>query len=197
MPVNDLDIIRLSILSTLTPTDLQMHVFHLRANFAASQADADVVEGLGDFAAVLFTDVEDHLAGVVGPAGTRIYNVTQDRPLPSGGWTWDGGQAGSEALPSQIAIEVILRTGVKRTVGRKYFSGIASDSVNGNILTDPCDLAFENLGDSILDGYIMSPNNTFVCGTLKLPEKVFNPFISHTVSTVVCTQRRRKQGVGI
>jgi hypothetical protein len=109
--------------------------------------------------------------------------------------TWAGTLTGKQA-PNQVALVLIGKAVGLFHLGRKFFSGISENTLEGNVL-DPANMA---KAVSTLAAYITPftgiGGGTITPGVLD-KDLVFHPFVGGFVSSFLGTMRRRRPGYGV
>jgi len=183
----------------LGPSGEVQNVYYFRFQGVIPAGDLLVMADLADFLDGVYTDINLGIAGNYTYTEVRGFNMTQNVPMPTVSWpnlTTGGGSGG--VSPSGVALLVILRTGISRVFGRKYFGGI----IDGNIdsdgfwvsglvsagITAAGQLLTTFIGSTTLATYlpgIITSTNTFL------------GFISAVVTNNPSYQRRRRKGRGV
>jgi len=183
----------------LGPSGETQNVYYFRFQGIVPAGDLLVMEDLAEFLDDLYSDINAGIAGNYAYTEVRGFNVTQGVPMPTVEWptlTVGGGPGASE--PAGIALLVVLRTGISRVFGRKYFGGI----IDGNLDSD----GFWISGAvTAWSGAVARLLSTFIGGTTLatyLPGIItstgqFLGFITSVVTNNPAYQRRRRKGRGV
>lgn len=120
----------------------------------------------------------------------------------SGGWDTLGerpftivGTSGDDNCPQQIAYVVVGIT-AGRARGKKFIAGVP-EGMQENGVVDGVAMTQLNDYGGLYAGGISTGDGLLQCGTCDENGNNFHAFVGYRVNTIVGTQRRRKQGVGI
>lgn len=181
----------------LLDTERIMNTFYVKNTGGSSVNDSGALTGIQNWVHSIWNPNLGQLSTEWFSDTIQVYNVTQDAPL--GEIAWGSALQGTntnDSLPYQIAALVTFPTGVKRSLGKKYFAGFTEAGTDGaGIITSGLGGALANMAAAIMTG-ITAGTTTFTIGNYQLDLGVFVPYISALVETLLSTQRRRKPGVG-
>lgn len=205
MTVANGEVLRVTLEGTLEDGTIWQNRFTFKASFSGDQSDAGVLSAVD-------TWLEDLYANVVADIPTAIQlatAVTQVIEWDSVGALWvitrligssaiaDSFANASEPLPNQIAPFVIGSTGRPKSKGRKFLPPFGEDRQDAGELISA---AATNLGNWALD-YISDPvvtgSEVLNSGVVREDANAFWPFATVAASSLLGTQRRRRQGIGI
>jgi len=199
MAVTAGDILSLSCRHVWNDVDDQVNKLHVRIGTAPTpNDDPSLAEDLVGWVSQMYQEIEGLVANVVGAIDITLYNVTDDRPL--GQYAWDpgytGGQGTGESLPTQVTCLLLLRTGLKRRLGRIYFPTFTeAHSVAGRWGASA--LAIPSLLDPYLLGSTTGGNGTVFVPVVYSPTDGLGYSITGTrIMPIPATLSTRKIGRG-
>lgn len=174
------------------------NVFTFRYEGIGTQADEasmqDLALKLEDFYSALNSHIVDNVAYV----DISGFNVTQDRPMPTVNWpTLTAGGSTSDPLPDGVSGLMLLRTGIKRVLGRKFIGGLAEGDNTAGVWESTLVAALAAAGAELIGSFLGGQT-----GALWLPGVIdklgaFWSFIETFASNNPAYQRRRRPGRGI
>jgi len=198
MTVSTNDIIRVNAIMT-GPSGRIENVFHFRANNVLSGTDSAVMLDLAQFLDDTYTAISGRMTSDTIFVEVQGFNVTTGNPLPTVPWpTLTAGTGGATDMPAQVAGLGILRTGVARAIGRKFFGGLNTLSFDANgFLTSPAIVDIGTTLGNLTSSFIgASTLNTYLPG-IRTVAGLFWGFLSVFVKGSPAVQRRRGTNVGI
>ena len=153
MTVNDGDVLRVSARFDGYHDQDIVNVYHFRCDFAAPQADVDVMAGVDTYLTSVYVDFDDDLHAQITPVDLKVDVVV----FSGGKWvvsqnvgfsSWGAGintTGATDPIPPGAAAVAFLQTSLGKHQGRKFFggfieaanspSGAVDNSVQGRILT--------------------------------------------------------------
>lgn len=112
---------------------------------------------------------------------------------------WPSLVAGSsvgDPQPSGVAAFAFLRTGLPRTLARKFFGGLSDGAfVAGDIEPSVAVLFLAGLAVMLVPNLSLADNGTLTFGVVD-KNGVFREVVDATIDTVPAYQRRRRRGRG-
>lgn len=174
------------------------NVWHIRKVSVGTVADSLALDDIAGALDGLYEGIDDIISTEVSPEEIGFYDVTNDVPLPSQDWdTFAGGAAGGVAVPSGVAYLLLLRTGVKRVTGRKFFGQGASGYLTGGNWNVSALTPLAAMGALVITSFIgASSGDIFQWGTVD-QFGAFWSFNEAVVKGEPAYQRRRRLGSGI
>lgn len=116
-------------------------------------------------------------------------------PVEEVNFTYSGG-SGSQQAPNSVAAVFLGKIAYSRAFSRKWFSGLAKDSLTGNSLAAAAITAFAIALTAYVNPIIDPAHGNLTPGMVT-KDKVFHPFAVGILSGLLGSMRRRKPGVGI
>lgn len=199
MAVANNDILRVALRQKWAGTDDMINVIHYRVDTApAGFAESDVLEDLSDGLSTKWGAIDSHLSDNLEPIDMSVYNITQDQPVGTIGWTTDynGGAATGDSLPTFCAALIFFPTYVKRRVGRLFIGGLSEAAGSAGFLGSAVVSAMLNFGTSLLSltGGPNSGEYTLVVYSRSAGVATVPAFARAT--NLIAIQQRRKRGRG-
>lgn len=204
MTVSNGEILRVSARQSGTSGQDIVGVFHYLAQFAVDQADADVVAAILSHLDGAYTLLNSLIAGTYNPVDIKvdvvqiiggIEKVTRNVGTTLWTGTFNPTGAGGDLPPGATALVKML-TGVGKTYGRKFISGI----LEGNSVSGFIDAALQtglvNFAGAVRTAKVISAGNELLSGVYSFKSLSFKRFIEIAVSVGVAYQRRRRLGTG-
>jgi hypothetical protein len=105
------------------------------------------------------------------------------------------GTASGDVSSFQTAILFVLKTGVLREIGRKFFAGVAESMTTGGSLTTNALIQCALVLSAMLS--LVTSDNAVLQLGIHAKDGQFKPFVSGVAGTILSTMRRRKPGYGI
>lgn len=112
-----------------------------------------------------------------------------------GSYIHPGTNSSSERVPNQIAGVVVGITESRRR-GKKFIAGLTEANVNAGVLESALISNLQLYADAYIAPMTLGAGSA-LSGVCKADGTNFIAFVASRVDTIVGTQRRRKQGVGI
>jgi hypothetical protein len=195
--VNDGDILRISAHMQLASAGAVDNVFTCRWNGLFSAADADVMIHIGNYMEEIYSEFSSIQVTSLTYETISAYNVTQDRPMPIIAWpSLVAGSSVGDPQPSGVAAFAFLRTGLPRTLARKFFGGLSDGAfVAGDIEPSVAVLFLAGLAVMLVPNLSLADNGTLTFGVVD-KNGVFREVVDATIDTVPAYQRRRRRGRG-
>jgi len=198
MSVATNDVIRVTAVMS-GPSGRIENVFQFRVNSAVAPSDLTVMQDL----AQKLDDVYEHMVSIM--TGDTVFvevngfNVTQDLPMPTVPWpTQTTGESGSSDTPAQVSILALLRTGINRVVGRKFFGGFANGAFDSDGFATSAAITAVGLAAAELIGVFTGTLlNEYLPGVKSTTSGLFWSFFEALVRSVPATQRRRRKDRGV
>lgn len=191
------DVIRVTAVMT-GPNGEIANVYEFRANLVLAGNDNDVMDDMAAKMEEVYTPLKSYMGPDVGFSEIRGYNVTQGYPMPIKTWpTFTNGTYSGNSGAAAIALLGLLRTGIKRVVGRKFFGGIGRNVIDtgGSVISGATAAVATALG-SLVGSFIAAGTlNTYLPGVLS-KSGIFWGFIEGIASSNPVVQRRRRYGRG-
>jgi hypothetical protein len=198
MTVAPNDIIRVTAVLA-GPNGAMENVFQFRANVVLDAVDINVMNDLAEKLDTAYGHISPNMSADVVFVEIQGHNLTQNQPMPTVSWpTRTVGGNSAHVGAAQISFLGLLRTGVRRVLGRKYLGGFPPGAIQlaGFFSVDYIPLVAGFLGEFVGSFIAGSTLNTYLPG-LKSKTGAFWGFIEGVASANPATQRRRRQGRGI
>jgi hypothetical protein len=195
MPVNSEDVLKVTLQMYMQGAGQLENVFHVRWETPDDAGNDAVVNTIGEWMLIITNQLDDVQSTAVTYDLIKVYNVTQDQPVIDFLPGTLAGTVATDILPSGTAALISLGTGFKKTVGKKYFGGLAEVATTAGIFTN----AFLDVMDDIapyLIGTHETTDGTITNVTWDHVKKIAHPIISAVARAIPSYQRRRKAGVG-
>lgn len=192
------DIVRVNCNFQFDGVDLFTNVFH----FKITKQDAVDDDAFMDAVALemddLYTIINPIITNDIAYIDVDAQNITQNELLPAKAWPalTVGGDAISNALPTQVAACVFFRTLRPKTRASKFIAGLTeTNNVDGGVIQPAALAVLQTWGNSYVAGIV----STLVDADYGAYNKALDRFtqvIQARVPTRFRTQRRRRVGVG-
>jgi len=197
MTVDPGDIIRVTAKMDYIGVDDIQNVYHTEHDGGTSVDESDFMLALAAHLDTAYGYVADILEDNVLFTEIDAYNLTQDAPMLPIDWpTLVNGDIVGDTLPLQAAALVSFATRTKKSVGRKYISGVAETMQEaGGQLTTAALALLQDFGDELLVGFTVSTVG-FQWGNYRASDGRFAQWETATPRLIMATQRRRRRSVG-
>lgn len=190
------DVIRITHNMNLIGSGVISNVYHFKNMSGLTLSSNEVLADVEDWLTGLVSELDDFMVAPLYFVDYKVYNVTKDTPVGSGASPGVNGTVSTDELPSGVAALITLDTGVKKTIGKKFYGGCAeAQTLDGN-WTAAMMLILESLMDYLYDTQTLNTHE-WLPGSWNNILNTFAPFISAIVRSIPAYQRRRKAGVGI
>lgn len=192
------DICKITATLLFASTNVIQNVYHVKNVGAAGVDEDDFASAAATWLDDAYTEFNPQMSDEVTYLNLNMYNITNDVPI--GIYDWPVLTAGVNAgycEPLNVAYLVAFQTGVKKSVGRKYFGGFSeANTQDGGVLDS---VVYGTLGDAadILVAGFVADTQDFVAGNYREDPERFAEWTGYQVRTIAATQRRRRIGVGI
>lgn len=199
MAVSAGDIISVSCRFGFHNLDDQVNKLHVRVGTPPSpNDDASLSEDILGWVDQFYTELAPAISDNVGTTDITLYNVTEDAPVGQYSWpTLAGGEATAEPLPPQATMLVLLRTGLKRRLGRMYLPTFTESHQNGGVWGSGTIALVESVYPSFMIGSTTGPNGTIFIPVVYSPTDGLGYSVtSFRVLPTVATMKSRKVGRG-
>ena len=178
-----------------------INTFYFNCDFAATQADADVLDAVEVWIEQLYGYIDDLLSDELTMGELEVY----ERDTVLGRWDLLGTEAPtvtfvatSEMLPHGVAALVRAYTVNPRVISRKYIGGLTEGAQEDGVWNSTCITALTAFGNAWDNTREVSTNNTLVpavWSTVTLGALDLNG--TEVVPTAPAYQRRRRPGVAL
>lgn len=177
-----------------------MFAYHLTS---ANATEDEIAQALEDKIASMYATI----FGVLSNQLTLYETETQKWHPAAGGnpGYWLGyhsslrshtGSIATDITGFQPAILVLLKTAVKKVLGRKFIPGLAEAYTAAGLLTSPMVTAAATFAADMLDVVVAGAGGGAAPGVL-MKDGTFTEYLSTTVGSIISSMRRRKPGYGI
>jgi hypothetical protein len=174
------------------------NVWYFQMTELGPEDDVDVEDALAAWLDNVYSNVVVDQAASFKYDRIDFYNVTQDRPMVSRDWpTLTAGTGAGLADALQLAGQVNFRTGVKRSLGKKYIGGYTDASISGGGYLNPAPIANMEAFGADACANVGPGNSIWRAGHVKASNGAFVTWVDAYAMAIVATQRRRKLGVGV
>lgn len=203
MPVNNNDILKVTMEFQLSSGTIVQNVWHYYASLAAQQADLTVQNTIEE----KMEDIYNELSTILHNGMTQRLCTIDKVEFSDGKWsvtenvgsftptiTFSGA---GEQEPDQIAPFIVFGTARPKTKGRKFLFGLPEGGAVGSYLISSAVTALTAAAAEALASAVIGPLNTLNPGVPRVGVGVFYALLYGVVTNVVGTQRRRRPGVGI
>jgi hypothetical protein len=197
MTIQPGDVLRATFELTSSGGNTVQNVYYWQHVGANPVSDGDFIDECKDVLLDAYAEIKSDMPSTVAFTRIAFFNVTQDDPIGeediSGFGTGDGG---ATSLPLQVASLVTFTTGLRKSLGKKFFGPHVPGNVTGAGLPSAGLLA--NLADlaTILITDLVANGETFVIGHYRYATSTFVRWLTAIVETLYSTWRPRKPGVG-
>lgn len=172
------------------------NVYHFKNISAVNLSENEVLLDVETWLTGLVSELDDFMVDKISFVDYHVYNVTKDTPVGSGASPGTAGHVLTDALPSGVAALITLDTGVKKTIGKKFYGGCAEAQTTDGEWESAMMLILNGLMDYLFDTQTLNLHE-WLPGSWNNVLNTFAPFIAGIVRSIPAYQRRRKAGVGI
>lgn len=150
----------------------------------------------------------EYVSAVLSPilgrfTGALVYSTLETQTLIAGSWfSIDEsafsrtGSGGGEVVANVLAQCIVGTVGLYHGRGRKFFSGLSEDAVQGNVLHSSALANFVSAAAAYVTPFTTTGGSLVTPGIIG-KDGTFYAFAAGFVSSVIGTMRRRKPGIGI
>jgi hypothetical protein len=198
MSVSSGDIIRVTAVMDSQHGHIE-NVYYFRSDLPIPAADEDYMADLAVKLESVYGAILSNLSIDTIFTEVQGYNVTTDQPMPTIGWpTLTAGTGAAQSLPAGVSALAILRTGVKRVLGRKFFGLLQTGVLDGDgFLTAGVVTAVATAAGELIGGFLGSETLSGWLPGVRDKTGAFWAFIEAVASNNPGYQRRRRRGRGI
>lgn len=203
MSVAPNDKVRLTSEFTLPSGSIVQNIYHFRANFAAAQADATVINSLKTWVEDVLDNIE---AAIKSTVTVNLHQVDVE--------AWDGTkweitanvgtftpsftptETTADIMPNPDSPFIVFNTSRPKTKGRKFMWGFTELNFNGSYLQTALVTALVAAATDMLANGAIDLLNYLVPGVPRSASNTWFDFVNAVVTNIAGTQRRRRPGVG-
>jgi len=192
------DVLRITARMSFVDLGLILNVYHVKVLEDGIPDDEDFQDAITAHLDLAYSQfnalMDDHIAYV----DIEMYNLTQDIPLTPQPWpTLVSGVSVGTCVPLQAAALVTFPTAGKRSVGRKYLSGLSDSALDeGGKMNQTTVNAIADYGLTIVAGTAVG-NAEIYFGNYRPATNEFYRWDGVRVRSYLRTQRRRVVGIGV
>jgi hypothetical protein len=174
------------------------NVYYFRMDTAPSVTDTAVMNDLAAKLEEVYTHILSYMSDAVTFLEVRGFNVTKDQPMPTVSWpTMTVGGSSSARLPWGVSGLALLRTGVRRVLGRKFF-GVFTEADNDDpgVWSGALTIAMAAAAGELVGSFLGSTTLAVILPGVVDKTGAFWAFIEAVASSNPAYQRRRRRGRG-
>lgn len=174
------------------------NVFYMKNDGVDPISEDEFSSDTADFLEIAYADAQLVLNQDVLFDEIRFYDISNDSPMVSEDWpALVNGAGTTEASPLNACALVAFPTGVKRSVGRKYLSGIDQVHVkNGGALEATGLGNIQDWGDHLAGDYLAG-GQVIEIGNWRPATDDHFAWQRAEARLIMATQKRRRIGVGV
>lgn len=190
------DIVRITDFMTYEGTTNMLNTYVCKYVGATQITDTVFLAGVLDWIDGVHGQMDDIQANTVAYGRHDLYNITQDRPMPSGAAESPtiGGVDVDPVAPGVAAL-VSKPTGTKRSIGKTFIGGLAESMIDGGLWTTAAMTTLDDIAQYLV-GAISMGSVAVEMGIWDVVDSLFRKSTSYIIKNIPSYQRRRKQGVG-
>lgn len=195
--VNQGDIVRVTAKMHESYSGDIQNVFYFRNDGALGMYDSLCFDDLSPKLEDVYSDILSVLSNNLSFVSIDFYDVTAARPMADVPWpTLTQASDSGDRLPQACSAMVLYRTGVRRTMGRKFFGPLtAGQTVDGKLISTAV-TAFITAGSHLLTSFLGAGSGNSWLPGIPAAGAHFWSFEDCTVKDIVAYQRRRREGRG-
>lgn len=199
MTVAQGDLLRLAVRQRWAGTDDIVNVLHYEVfTVPAGGAEEDVLEDLADGISLKYAILESSLSDNLDAVDISVYNITQDGPVGTVGFTPDysGGSGTGDSLPTFVAGLIFFPTSVKRRVGRLFVGGLTEATGSAGFVAGATVTVLQTFGTALLSLSGGPNNGVYRLVVYSRANGVHTVPNFARVAPLYAIQQRRKRGRG-